>query len=63
MKQDKIIAILSICALLTTARAHTQENPVSDPFEGFPEFAEQLMSQWGVPGLAVASLKTVKLFT
>ncbi|MHC4625834.1 MAG: serine hydrolase [Planctomycetota bacterium] len=56
MKKDKIIAILSVCALLTTARAHAQEES-SNPFEGFSEFAERLMSQWAVPGLAVAVVR------
>ncbi len=48
---------LSICFLLPASSLLSQEKEAGDPLEGFSEFAEKVIAEWGVPGMAVGVVR------
>ena len=58
MKLTLGLLAFTIGFVLPVSSVFSQGEKVAvDSFEGFPEFAEQVMAEWGVPGMAVGVVK------
>jgi CubicO group peptidase (beta-lactamase class C family) len=49
--------VLVACILLPVSLAFSQVKEEDIPLKGFTEFAEKVMAEWGVPGMAVGVVK------
>jgi len=57
VKQNIIFYLAAFLTLLLSVAAFSQEVNQTDPFHGFPELIEDLMSKWQIPGMAIGVVK------
>jgi len=57
MKQNIIICLAVFFILFLPVEGFGQEVTQEDPFRGFPELIEDLMSKWQIPGMAIGVVR------